>query len=177
MNTTISQNKVTEVKQLLEEYVDFHPRKTSSIITETLTGQTNSSLDEIDNLLEDELLINTIDISVNNPEIRYHLNLWKNLCDYLSQVPVRHTDIRKYHPEHTPANSAAKNTQIIGNGSFSTYKLTNDEYAVLLLKRNRQEMVNENPELNVTFTTTPDRFFEWTLSDNNWYRLRDIPLE
>lgn len=118
MSIALSQHKIKKTKQLLEEYENSHPANTAAIITDTLTGRADQSLEDISSLLESELTAEASNTSVKTPESRYYLREWKILCDYLAQLPVSHTDLRKYHSSYTPDTTDAANTRILATGTL-----------------------------------------------------------
>lgn len=174
MSSAISQYKIKKTKRLLEEYENLFPDKTANIITNTLTGRGEHSPADIRQLLDSELQAGGSASNSKTAETRYHLREWKTLCEHLSEAPVSHTELRKYHPSHTPDNTEPSNTKILATGTLSAYQLSDAEYATLVCQAPPGDNDGEITGLKIVFTGSPAAFFKRTLAPNNWYRPKDV---
>lgn len=174
MGNILSQHKVKQTKQLLQEYETQFPENTIAILTTVLTGRSDKSLADITHLLEKELQGGGINTNSEASETRYYLREWKSLTETLQQVPVSHTELRKYHPEHTPDIVEAADTTVVATGMLSTYQLSDSEYVAVVSQKPHGKDEMGITELKVVFTESPSAFFTRTLAPNDWYRPKDI---
>jgi len=169
-----SQHNTKKIKRLLKEYEDSHPDKTANSITTALMGRGDHSLTDIINRLKTELQHGSTSSDQQRAGTRYQLREWVTLCEYLEQLSVSHTDLRKYHSAYTPDRVAPKETKIIATGRLSAYKLSDSEYASLVCQATPEQTDGQLTEFKVAFTESQAIFFNRVLAPNNWYRRKDI---
>lgn len=157
-----------KTKRLLKSYLNTYPRKTSEIITEAIFTGDKEKLRDITTSLDAE-------IRDSGEENKYYVRQWRLLCKNLIRVTTSYTELRKYEDGKTPDDVKGSETVVVRQGAMTTYKLRDDEYAVLVSQAPvESELSSSRGEFKLVFVESPAVFFENKLRPNNWYRPKDV---
>ena len=167
MSGKMTNQGAKKTKRLLKSYVNTYPRKTSEIITEAVFTGDKRKLRAITSSLDAE-------IRDSGEENKYYVRQWRLLCKNLIRVTASYTELRKYEDGKTPDDAKSGETVVVRHGKMVTYKLRDDEYAVLVSQAPVESERNGREEFKLVFAESPTVFFERWLRPNNWYRLKDI---
>jgi hypothetical protein len=167
MSKGLSRGKIKRTKNILTSYEDVHPAKTAEIITEAIVDPESEKLHQLETTLTDE-------IQRGKSQDTYYLRQWRTLCNQLSELEKRYTELRKYKPSQTPSDVPLTETEVITYGSMTVYELQSDEHAVIVCQNPIGNTSYQKMRLKVVFTESATVFFRKKLRPNRWFRPKDV---